>query len=133
MEDSSSISQTWRNIFGSNFRFTNGNLTQSGTVGSASFADVASGYAWRVQNRGAINVDFGANDYADSWIESYQNGTTVGKPLNINSKYGGFTKFGGLRLCATLHAPEWRWVNGDACNKRGCESRRLYSFPRAAY
>ncbi len=83
-------------------------VTQSGTVGSTSYADAGAGYAWRVQNQGAINVDFGANDYADGWIESYQNGTTVGKPLNINSKYGGYTNFGGF-----VYAPRYSLSNGD--------------------
>ena len=94
-------------IFGPNFTFTNGHV-QSGTAGSASYKDASAGYAWRVQNQGAINVDFGANDYADGWIESYQNGTTVGKPLNINSKYGGYTNFGGF-----VYAPRYSLTNGD--------------------
>ncbi len=95
-------------VFGPSFTFTNGSLTQSGTVGSASLKDVTAGYAWRVQNQGAINVDFGANDYANGWIESYQNGTTVGKPLNINSKYRGYTNFGGF-----VYAPRYSLQNGD--------------------
>jgi hypothetical protein len=95
-------------VFGPNFTFTNGSLTQSGTVGSTSYKDVTAGYAWRVKNQGAINVDFGANDYADGWIESYQNGTAVGKPLNINSKYGGYTNFGGF-----VYAPRYSLSNGD--------------------
>jgi hypothetical protein len=70
-------------------------VTQSGTVGSASYPDASDGYALRVQNQGAINMDFGADDYAYSWLESYQNGTTIGKPLNINTKYGGYVNFGG--------------------------------------
>ncbi len=105
----------WSHLAGSSGGGTNAqqtdtilSVTQSGTVGSASYADAASGYAWRVQNGGAINLDFGANDYADSWIESYQNGTTVGKPLNINSKYGGFTNFGGY-----VYAPRYMLQNGD--------------------
>jgi hypothetical protein len=71
------------------------NVVQSGTAGSASYTDASAGYAWRVQNQGAINMDFGANQYSDGWIESYQNGTTTGKPLNINTKYGGYVNFGG--------------------------------------
>ena len=70
-------------------------VTQSGTVGSISYPDASAGYTLRVQDQGAINMDFGANGYADSWIESYQNGTTTGKPLNINTKYGGSINFGG--------------------------------------
>lgn len=87
---------------------TNLIVTQSGAVGSTSIADASDGYALRVQNQGAINLDFGANDYADSWIESYQNGTTIGKPLNINSKYGGYTNFGGF-----VFAPRYFLQNGD--------------------
>jgi hypothetical protein len=83
-------------------------VTQSGTAGSASYTDAGDGYAWRVRNQGAINVDFGANDYADGWIESYQNGTTTGKPLNINSKYGGYVNFGGF-----VFAPRYSLSNGD--------------------
>jgi hypothetical protein len=83
-------------------------VTQSGTVGSTSYPDAGSGYAWRVQNQGAINVDFGANDYANGWIESYQNGTTIGKPLNINTKYGGYINFGGF-----VYAPRYSLSNGD--------------------
>ena len=70
-------------------------VTQSGTLGSTSYQDASAGYALRVQDQGAINMDFGANGYADGWIESYQNGTTTGKPLNINTQYGGITNFGG--------------------------------------
>jgi hypothetical protein len=70
-------------------------VTQSGTLGSASYPDASAGYTLRVQDQGAINMDFGANGSTDSWIESYQNGTTTGKPLNINTKYGGATNFGG--------------------------------------
>ncbi|MGA8673041.1 MAG: hypothetical protein WB679_24420 [Terracidiphilus sp.] len=83
-------------------------VTQSGAVGSTSIPDASDGYALRVQNQGAINLDFGANDYADSWIESYQNGTTIGKPLNINIKYGGYTNFGGY-----VFAPRYFLQNGD--------------------
>jgi hypothetical protein len=80
---------------------------QSGAVGSASYKDASAGHAWRVQNQGAINLDFGANDYASSWIESYQNGTATGKPLSINTKYGGYTYFGG-----TVFAPDFVLNNG---------------------
>lgn len=87
---------------------TNLTVTQSGAVGSTSIPDASDGYALRVRNQGAINLDFGANDYADSWIESYQNGTTIGKPLNINIKYGGYTNFGGF-----VFAPRYFLQNGD--------------------
>ena len=82
-------------------------VTQSGAAGSTSYQDASQGYAWRVQNQGAINMDFGANDYADSWIESYQSGTTIGKPLNINTKYGGFVNFGG-----DVFGPDFTFNNG---------------------
>jgi hypothetical protein len=87
---------------------TNLIVTQTGAMGSTSYADASDGYALRVQNQGAINMDFGANEYADGWIESYQNGTTTGKPLNINTKYGGYTNFGGY-----VFAPRYFIQNGD--------------------
>jgi hypothetical protein len=92
---------------------TDNNLTvvQSETLGSSSYPDASSGYALRVQNQGAINMDFGANDYANSWLESYQNGTTLGKPLNINMKYGGYTNFGG-----DVFGPKFTFQSGELQN-----------------
>jgi hypothetical protein len=70
-------------------------VTGNGAAGSTSYQDPSEGYAWRVENGGAINLDFGANGYLNSWIESYQNGTGLGKPLLINTKYHAPTYFGG--------------------------------------
>jgi hypothetical protein len=70
-------------------------LAVSGSAGSTSYQDASTGYAWRIGNGGAINLDFGGNDYMNSWIESYQSGTTLGKPLFINTKYHASTYFGG--------------------------------------
>lgn len=70
-------------------------LKGNGSAGSTTYQDASAGYAWRVSNGGAINLDFGANGFVNSWIESYQNGTTTGKPLYINPKFHGPVYFGG--------------------------------------
>jgi len=95
-------------VFGPNFTFTNGQLTQSGTVGSASYLDASAGYAWRIRNQGAADLDFGVNGYSNSWIESHQEDKPLGKTLNINTKYGGWTFFGG-----EVFAPNYGLSNGD--------------------
>ncbi len=87
---------------------TNLIVTQSGTVGTTSISDASDGYAFRVQNQGAADLDFGVNGYADSWIESHQEGIPLGKTLNINTKYGGWTFFGGA-----VFAPSFALNNGD--------------------
>lgn len=69
--------------------------TGQGPWGSASYQDASQGYTLRVGNGGAINLDFGANAYVNSWIESYQNGTSLPKTLYINTKYHAPTMFGG--------------------------------------
>ena len=83
-------------------------VTQSGTIGSSSYLDASAGYALRVQNQGAADLDFGVNGYSNSWIESHQEDRPLGKTLNINTKYGGWTFFGG-----NVSAPNFTLDNGD--------------------
>jgi hypothetical protein len=87
---------------------TNLIVTQSGALGSTSYEDASDGYALRVQNQGAADLDFGVNGYSNSWIESHQEGVPLGKTLNINTKYGGWTFFGG-----EVFAPSFTLNNGD--------------------
>jgi hypothetical protein len=70
------------------------NATKS-MFNSPSFADASVGYNVRMTDGNEINLDFGQNYYMNSWIESYQSGMSLGKPLYINMKYGAATVFGG--------------------------------------
>lgn len=113
------VNQTDVNLNATNENVTNAtdldlSVTNSGVVGSASYQDASVGYAWRVQNQGDLNLDFGVNGYSNSWIESYQPGILPpaalrGKTLEINAKYGGYTFFGGR-----VSAPSFTFSNGDA-------------------
>jgi hypothetical protein len=79
------------------------NATKS-MFNSPSFADASVGYNVRMTDGNEINLDFGQNYYMNSWIESYQSGMSLGKPLYINMKYGAATVFGGpLETPRRLH------------------------------
>jgi hypothetical protein len=93
---------------------TNLMVTQSGTVGSTSYTDASDGYALRVQNQGAADLDFGVNGYSDSWIESHQEDRPLGKDTQYQYEIWRLDLLRRECFRAELYAEQRRSSDGDA-------------------